>query len=193
MNLKSQIETILFVHGDPISLKKLCEITTASPEEIIEVMSGIRQEYIEAGRGFVILEHEHAWQLASNPENSALVQELQKSQVSEELSKAAVETLAIIAYKGPLSKTDIEYVRGVNSSFTIRNLLLRGLIERTGESNNRSHMYQITFEFLKYLGLENIRDLPQYEELKTKIEEVQSEVDTGNEGVAEEVVEVCAL
>ena len=78
-----------------------------------------------------------------------------------------METIAIIAYKGPLTRLDIEYVRGVNSSFIIRNLLMRGLVERVENPKDaRSYLYKVSFDFLKHLGVTGIEDLPQYQEFK---------------------------
>ena len=89
-----------------------------------------------------------------------------KSEFNEELSRAAVETAAIIAYQGPLTRVDIEYVRGVNSSFILRSLMMRGLIERVENPKDaRSYLYRISFDFLKHLGVVRIEELPQYEEL----------------------------
>ena len=90
-----------------------------------------------------------------------------KSEFSEELSRAAIETAAIIAYQGPITRAEIEYVRGVNSSFILRGLLMRGLVERIENPKDaRSYLYRISFDFLKHLGLTKIEDLPQYQEFR---------------------------
>lgn len=130
----------------------------------------LAHEYSE--RGFVLLEKDDSWQFASNPKNGSYLEELMKNEFNQELSRSALETLAIIAYKGPISRIEMEYLRGVNSSFSVRNLLMRGLIERIENPKDaRSYLYRVTFDFLKHFGLTNMKQLPRFEEFnKQKIE-----------------------
>ncbi len=165
MGLKSIIETILFVHGEPVSLEKLVKVTRAKKEDVTLALGELKKDY--EGRGLTLLEKDAEWQIGSNPENAKYVEDFVKSEFSEELSRAALETVAIVAYQGPLTRAEIEYVRGVNSSFTLRNLLLRGLIERIENPKDaRSYLYRISFDFLKYLGAASVEELPGYEEFK---------------------------
>lgn len=174
MNLKSIIESILFSYGEPLSLEKLTKLTKVKKEEIREALDALSKEY--TGRGLVILEKDGEYQMGSNPANAKYVEDLVKNEFSEELSRAAVETIAIIAYKGPLTRAQIEYVRGVNSSFTLRNLLMRGLVERIENPKDaRSYLYRVSFDFLRHLGLTKLEDLPQYEEFKKERIEVLEE------------------
>lgn len=160
--LKSKIESILLVSGDPISSAKIAKILSRKEGEIEPVLEELRGEY--ETRGIRLVNHRGLWQFGTAPENSATIEALVKSEFGEELSKAAVETIAIIAYKGPISRSDLEYIRGVNSSFTIRNLLLRGLIDRLDNPKDaRSFLYDINMEFLKYLGVTRREDLPDWE------------------------------
>jgi len=170
MNLKSILESILFAYGEPITKDRLVKLTKADKEKIEAALRELKEEW--KGRGIVLLEKDDEFQLGSNPENSKYVEELMKEEFTTELSRAALETIAIVAYKGPLTRAKIEYIRGVNSSFTLRNLLMRGLVERTENPNDaRSYLYKVSFDFLKYLGLTNISDLPSYNEFqKEKIE-----------------------
>ncbi|KKQ40457.1 MAG: Segregation and condensation protein B [Candidatus Moranbacteria bacterium GW2011_GWC2_37_73] len=102
-------------------------------------------------------------QLVSNPENAEFIEGLVKSELQDSLSNAAMEVVSIIAYRGPISKTEIEAIRGVNCAYTLRNLLLRGLIERNDNPNDsRGYVYAITFDFLKKLGIESVKNLPEY-------------------------------
>jgi len=95
------------------------------------------------------------------------VHKLVKNDLEEDLSRATLEVLAVVAYRGPISRAQIEEVRGVNCSFTLRNLLMRGLVERVENPNDsRSYLYKISFDFLKHLGLGNVKELPNYEELE---------------------------
>lgn len=174
INIKSVIETILLAYGDPISWEKLVKIIKTDQEKVREALGQLQQEYKD--RGFVILEKDGEYQLGTNPDNAKFVEELVKSEFSEELSRAALETAALIAYRGPLTRAQIEYVRGVNSSFTLRNLLMRGLVERVENPQDaRSYLYRISFNFLKHFGLKKIEDLPQYEEFRKERIEILEE------------------
>lgn len=165
MNLKSAIETILFAYGEPMSPENLAKLTGVKKEEVIEAMTALKTDY--EGRGFVILEKDGTYELGSNPDNAGFIEKLVKSEFSEELTRAAVETLAIVAYRGPITRAEIEYLRGVNSSFILRNLLMRGLVERIENPKDaRSYLYRISFDFLKYMGVSKIENLPGYEEFK---------------------------
>ena len=179
-NLKSAIESVLFVYGEPMSAEKLAKICHVSKSEIQAALEALRGEY--KGRGIVILEKDGQFQLGTNPQNADIIKELTKSEFSEELTKAGLETLTIVAYKGPLTRAQIEFVRGVNSSFTLRNLLLRGLVERIDNPKDlRSYLYRISFDFLKHFGFIKIEELPGYEEFKKEkieiLEEPQQPVD----------------
>ena len=153
------------MYGEPLELEKLVKISKAGEEEIKKALLDLKKDY--QTRGLTILEKDGLYQLGSNPDNTKYIEELVKSEFNEELSRAAMETIAIIAYKGPLTRLDIEYVRGVNSSFIIRNLLMRGLVERVENPKDaRSYLYKVSFDFLKHLGVTGIEDLPQYQEFK---------------------------
>lgn len=165
MNLKSIVETILFAYGDPLSAEKLARAAKVKKEEVIATLHSLGEEYKE--RGFSLVEKDGEWQLGSNPNNAVYAEDLLKSEFSEELSRAALETLAVVAYKGPLTRADLEFVRGVNSSFTLRNLLMRGLIERIENPKDaRSYLYRVSFKFLQHLGLGSSEELPGLKEFK---------------------------
>lgn len=177
MNLKSVIETILFVHGEPISLPVLAKFAGASEEETLVALRALQSE---PERGIVVLEKDGQFQLGSRPQNAQYVETLMKSEFSEELSRAALETVTVIAYKGPITRAQIEFIRGVNSSFTLRNLAMRGLIERTeNQKDMRAPLYRVSFDFLKHFGLTKIEELPQFETLhKKKIEILEENAST---------------
>ena len=176
MVLKSVIETILFAYGEPISEEKLAKLAKSKKEDIASALEELTRDY--EGKGLSLLRKDDKWCLGTNPENAKFVEDLMKSEFGEELSRAASETASIIAYKGPITRADIEYVRGVNSSFILRSLMMRGLIERIENPKDaRSFLYSISFDFLKHLGLTKIEDLPQYAEYHKEkmgdLEEVQ--------------------
>ncbi len=167
MKLSSILESILFSHGEPLALTKLVKLTKKTKEEVEDALTELKKEY--QNRGLLLMEHDTTWQMGTNPKNAPYLEELLKSDLQEELSRAALETLSIVAYKGPLTRAEIEYIRGVNSSFTLRNLLMRGLVERTENLKDaRAPQYQVSFDFLKHFGFSSINELPGYGELMQK-------------------------
>lgn len=172
--LKSAIESILFISGEPVKISRIIKITGAAKPEVENALMVLSGEYSSSGRGFVIIRKEEEVQLATNPANAALIEDLVKSEIQENLSKASLEVLAIVAYRGPLTRAEVEAIRGVNCSFTVRALLMRGLLERVDNpKDNRSYLYKISFDFLKKLGLESIERLPDFEKL-SKDERIDS-------------------
>ena len=174
MDLKSKIESILFVTGSPVSLKKLEKVLGESGEKISVALSELMKEY--ENRGLVLLKKEDEYQFGTNPVNAKLIEGLVKSEFTEDLTKAALETLTIVAYKGPLTRSEIEFIRGVNSSFIVRNLLLRGLVERIENPKDaRSYLYKISFDFLRYMGIKSVEELPGYLELQKRVGEITAQ------------------
>jgi segregation and condensation protein B len=116
-----------------------------------------------------MIEKDKEIQLVSSPENSLYIEKLIKDELQEDLTPASLEVLAIIAYKSPVTRAEIEEIRGVNSSFTLRNLLIRGLIERKERlEDSRAYLYEISLNFLRKLGLKSINELPEYNNLHQK-------------------------
>lgn len=177
MELKHIIESILFVNGEPMSIERICKLIKEKKGAVESALQELRGDYAE--RGIVLLEKNGEWQLGTNPENKEWIDKFVKSEFTEDLTRAALETLAIIAYKGPLTRAEVEYIRGVNSSFTLRNLLMRGLVSRRENPKDaRSYLYEVSFDFLKHFGLTRPEELPQFEELRQKeieMPEVQAE------------------
>lgn len=187
MELKSKIESILFVSGEPVSLKRLISVLGASEDEIRNAVAGLKEEY--KIRGLAIMEKDGEWQMGTNPVNAELIEKLIKSDFTEDLTRAALETLTIIAYKGPMTRSEVEFVRGVNSSFTVRNLLMRGLVERIENPKDaRSYLYKISFDFLKHLGISSVSEIPSYEEMRIRAEEVLGQGMEMGEKVKSDVV-----
>lgn len=164
--LKSIVESLLFLSGEPlkiVKIAKICESPKAEVERAIMILQG---EYASAKRGIILVKKEDEAQLATNSENFSFVDQLAKSEMQESLSKAALEVLSIVAYKGPITRAEIESIRGVNCSFTLRSLMMRGLLARTDNpKDGRGYLYKISFEFMKKMGIESIDKLPDYQEL----------------------------
>ncbi len=163
--IKSILESVLFVSGEAISVAKLVKITGVVEEEIEAAIISLQADYGK-DRGIVIIRKEQELQMATNPENAAMVDQLIKSEIQENLSRAALEVLSIIAYRGPITRVEVEAIRGVNCSFTVRSLMMRGLLERMeNPKDNRGYLYKISFDFLRKLGIDSIDKLPDYETL----------------------------
>lgn len=180
MTLDAQIEAILFFRGEPISIKKLASILGVREDTIKEALKELKQKL--AGRGLVVLENGEEVTMGTAKEASDLIETLRKEELSRDLGRAGLETLSIVLYRGPISRPDIDYIRGVNSSFIVRNLLVRGLIERQPHpTDSRSFLYQPSLELLAYLGVGSVSELPEYEIVKDKVENFISQIKAEDE------------
>ncbi len=168
--LLAKIEAVLFAYGEPISSEKLAQILKIKTEELELALNNLNTELSREERGILLIKNNNKIQLATKPELTGRLEDIVKQEFTEELTPAALETISIIAYAGPITRADVEYIRGVNSSFTIRNLLLRGLVERTIDPKRaNAYIYNISFDLIKRLGLSKIEDLPDYEKYKQMV------------------------
>jgi segregation and condensation protein B len=163
----SALESLLFMSGEPLSFVRLSKTLKISDDEIDAVIQKLAEKYArDTESGLQLIIKDKKAMIATKPENAYFVEELTKSALQENLSKAGLEVLSIIAYRSPITRVEIEAIRGVNCSFTLRNLLLRDLIERRGNPEDaRGYVYFPTFKFLQSLGMKNIAELPDYEML----------------------------
>ena len=167
--LKSEILSILFVSAKPVSLAELETALGVEPDKIRTAVSELVSE--NHSSGIILLAHNDKLQLATNPDNSSAVKKFLSLELREKLSDAAMETLAVIAYRQPVSKAEIENIRGVNSQYTLRHLLIRGLIEKVGsQTDKRIQLYKTTLEFMQHLGLKDMKELPDFEEITKNIQ-----------------------
>ncbi|OGL74544.1 SMC-Scp complex subunit ScpB [Candidatus Uhrbacteria bacterium RIFCSPHIGHO2_02_FULL_60_10] len=165
--LSAQIESILFVTNRPLSVKKIAETVGADRTEVSKALDEIAAAYNTEGRGVRLLRHGDDVQLSTAPEASALVQAYLKDETTGELTKPSLETLTIVAYRGPVSKAELEQIRGVNCSLILRNLMMRGLVESVGEVGKPETRYRVTMDFLRFLGVAGVEELPDYEKLRS--------------------------
>lgn len=173
MNIEQLLEAILFYKSEPVEIKWLAKVTGKNREQITEALGKLRDSL--GGRGVVLIEAGEEVSLGTHPDASTIIETMRKDELEGDLGKAGLETLSVILYKGPITKSGIEYVRGVNSQFTIRHLLVRGLIEKVDNPNDsRSFLYQPTIKLLSYLGLSNVSMLPEYETIKSKLNEIEN-------------------
>src|SRR6202142_808823 len=166
-NYKGAIEAILFVSEKPVVLDQLKEVfPELKPSQIHDVIKQLQEEYVNREAGMVVVEIAGGFQMLSNSHAAACIREFYKTKTKEKLSRPALESLAIISYKQPVGRAEVEIIRGVNSDGTIAHLLNKGLIKITGrkEVPGRPFLYGTTKEFLEYFGLKSLEDLPKIEE-----------------------------
>lgn len=173
-NLTSKIESILFVSAKPLKAKDLAKILNL---EVAEIEASLKELAIShEDSGILLLESAGEWQFATNSKNSTEVKNYLNAELREKLTDATVETLAIIAYRQPISKGEIEAIRGVNCQYSLRHLLIRGLIHKIpNPSDARQIFYETTLEFLEHLGIKSSRDLPDFKTLVEKIQLPESD------------------
>lgn len=168
MNLQTQIEAILFWKAEPVSIKKLSSFLETDEQSIRAAL--IELETSLTGRGLTIVRSDDEVMLGTSKEHSSLIEKIAKEERTRDLGKAGLETLSIILYQGPISRADIDYIRGVNSQFIVRNLMIRGLIERVDNPTDaRSFLYKASLDLLAHLGVSKIEDLPEYNKVRAEI------------------------
>ncbi|TWE06244.1 segregation and condensation protein B [Neobacillus bataviensis] len=180
INWNSILESLLFAAGDEgLSLKQLAEVLEVDELHASEMIENLRQEYDrDDKRGIMIVQLAGTFQLATKKENAAYLKKLVDSPHTSTLSQAALETLAIIAYKQPITRAEIEDIRGVKTERPLHTLMAKVLIKEAGraEGTGRAILYGTTKEFLDYFGLKNLKELPQLPE-KVEEEFTQEEAD----------------
>lgn len=165
--IEKQIEALLFVSGEPLEFSKIAEILEVDVNQIPEIIDNLKNDYILNSRGLTLLIFDNKVQLTTSKETSGVIEKFLQKTLKEDLTPAALETLAIIAYKGPITRAEIDNIRGVNSSYIIRNLLIRGLIDREVDPHRaNAFIYKISFDFLRKMGVEKIEDLPDYQKFR---------------------------
>jgi len=171
LNLPSALEALLFSADHPLPLSLLAESLDSPPEAVIEAVRALERAYAERGAGVQLREIAGGWLLVTAPEHSEWVARLLRGKKKMRLSRAALETMAIIAYKQPVTKTEVEAIRGVDSTGVMATLLERNLVTIRGRSKvvGRPLLYGTTPEFLDYFGLNDLSELPRPEELKALV------------------------
>jgi len=166
MNLEAKIEAILFASAKPFSVRKLADLTGASTKEIEAALDAMKQALDEAESGVMLQKNGPEFELVTRPEAAEVVEQVVKAEAQGELTRPSLEALTILAYRGPLTRPELEQVRGVQSSMILRNLMLRGLVEEREDTRLGQPIYAVTFEFLNHLGVSSVEDLPDYESLR---------------------------
>lgn len=166
LTLPAVIEAVLFKLNEPTSIQKIGALLKKREEEILEGLKELKCAL--NGRGIDLLENGGEYSLVTTKQVSEIIEKMAKDEMGRDIGKAGLETLSIVLYKGPLARREIDYIRGVNSTFILRSLMIRGLIERVGESNRP--LYRGTSQLLSFLGVGKIDELPAYDEVRKEIE-----------------------
>jgi len=164
-SIKSKIESLLFISAKPMAASQLADLLKVDKKEIIKNADELLERYKANQAGTQIIKDGSKYQMVSAPENAKVIQEFIKDETTGELSRPSLEALTIIAYRGPVSKIDLDRIRGVNCALILRNLLLRGLIESKFDKKKNENYYTVAFDFIRFMGLNDIKELPDYERL----------------------------
>jgi segregation and condensation protein B len=185
MTLSRVIEALLFSAHKPLSIKEIADVlrnagaeddfapnpfANVKPAEVAAAIEQLKVEYIQNEQGFQLVEKADGWQLASDPKYAQWVRGLFPAPKPARLSSPALETLAIIAYRQPITRADVEAVRGVTIDGVLQTLMERGLVKISGRAEipGRPLLYETTEFFLDHFGLRNLDELPNVEELRTR-------------------------
>ncbi|MCD8494956.1 MAG: SMC-Scp complex subunit ScpB [Candidatus Pacebacteria bacterium] len=172
--LIQKIETLLFYKGEPLSLPFLVRTCESSESEVRAALRELVALYQD--RGMVIVEHDDTYMMTTHPDVAPLIETMRKQDRATPLSKSALETLAIIMYRNGITKSELDYIRGVNSQFMIRNLLIRGLVERIpNPEDKRSPLYRPTMDMFAFLGITHAGELPGYDSIVSEIADALQE------------------
>lgn len=173
-NLESVIESVVFVAGEPVSVSDLCLKFEVKPKQIEKAVENLKKKYDEKS-GIQILYFNNKIQFASNPKYVDFVTSVLNPIRQRNLTKATLETIAIVAYKQPVTRLEIEEIRGVNSDYAINVLLEHKLIEIVGRKDTvgKPSLFGTTDEFLKRFDISSVSDLPKYEDLMAQIEKIK--------------------
>ena len=166
--LDKNIEAILFHKAEAVKVSELAKILDAPKDDIEKALNDLEKNL--EGRGVTLVKNKGAVMLGTTPETAMIIEKLIKDELDKDLGKAGLETLSIVLYRGPIKRSEIDYIRGVNSSYILRNMVMRGLVERVSVTESRSFVYKPTFELLAYLGVSCVEELPEYGMVNKEIE-----------------------
>ncbi len=188
ISLEQKIEALLFFKAEPTTIKKVASLLKENEENVKNSITKLKEEL--KNRGIFLMETGDELVLATNPSLADFFSELTKDEFNRDIGKAGMETLSIVLYQGPVSRKEIDYIRGVNSGFVLRNLMIRGLIEKFEDpKDHRALLYKPTPDSLAFMGVSNLKDLPNYEEVRRDIESFKSSVNEQKEQKSEQLVD----
>jgi segregation and condensation protein B len=168
--LAQKIEALLFALGRPLSRAELAKMLDASAEDVSAAIAQLQ----EMKQGIVLVDDGREVELRVGGESAALIERIRKEEYARDIGKAGLEALSAVLYRGPLTRSEIDFIRGVNSSQTLRTLTLRGLVRKVpNPKDERSFLYEPTTELLAGLGVSRPQDLPDYAEVRQKLQQLE--------------------
>lgn len=172
-SIKSAIESMMYIWGEPLDIKDMAEVFNMDKKEVYECCRELAEEYEREGRGIVIREVNKSFQFVTRPENIDYIERLCTPVKQKRLSQSALEVLAIVAYRQPVTKGEIEAVRGIRCDRVIEGLSAKGLVAELGRSDavGRPILYGTTDEFLKQFGFSSLKELPDIEDIEDVLRE----------------------
>ncbi len=171
----ASLEALLFIHGEPLAYKKIEAVLSLGKGEGEPLVAELKKRFAADERGLQVIADREKVQLATKPAFNKIVEDFVKEELTEDLTPASLEALAIVAYLGPISRAKLEYLRGVNSIIILRSLMIRGLVERIPDPEHPSgFLYQSTFDFMKHLGITSKGDLPEYQKFQELLKVFES-------------------
>lgn len=175
--IKSALESMMFTWGEPLEAKDAAEVFNMEWKEIYDLFIELQEEYEQEGRGIQIRRIDKSFQFVTSEENYEFIEKLCTPVKKKKLSQSALEVLAIVAYKQPVTRGEVEAIRGIKCERVLEGLAKKNLIKEVGRSNGlgRPILYGTTDEFLQYMNLDSIKDLPQLEEMENGAENFYAE------------------
>jgi len=177
VEIKSIIEALLFTWGEPLEYKEISKILELKLSDTREILDEMVIEYKDSKRGLQILQHNNCYQISTKPNMHKWINQLYVPEKKKGLSNASLETLSIIAYKQPITKSEIDYIRGVKSDKALKSLLEKDVVKEIGrlEKIGKPIVYGTTDYFLQYFGIKTLEELPTIQEID--VEEVKKEIE----------------
>lgn len=174
--LAAEAEALLFTEGNPLPKKRLASLLSCSPEELEGALALLRARQ---GGGTTLIATETTASLAVSPEASEIIRRIHAKELERDIGDAGLEVLSIVLYRGPSTRSSVEYIRGVNSGATIRTLLSRGLLERAENPEDaREVLYRPTAELLAHIGITDLSELPEYATITAELAAFEKSADT---------------
>jgi segregation and condensation protein B len=189
--LARQIEALLVATDSPITIYRICELIGCGTESAEQAVQRIEAELSSGGHSIIVARHAGGFRIVTNPDMGFLVAQLFEGRRHSRLSRASLETLAVIAYRQPATRADIEAVRGVNCDSAMRTLLERDMIKLAGrqETPGRPLLYGTTPKFLEYFGLNSIEHLPRIDEIDSLLKLSAEDLERAASEVSEEEID----
>jgi len=167
--LTTTIESILFAAAKPLTLKQIQQYFDLTEEVVVEALEDIAKRYNRETSGIHLLEQEGKVQFVSNSDAAEDVRGFLKKDATSPLTKPSLETLTVIVYKGPITRPELEQIRGVNCGIILRNLLIRGFIEENQDAERLQAVYTVSMDFMRKLGVTHLEELPEFKELREQL------------------------